>query len=250
MGRALAARVTDVPASPGGPCSCSEIAPRSGGFYGPTVAPRGWAELLAWIQERSAEGKLSPDAAWQQFRGLAATSKLPGLSELAVRFRAAPASDRLALAGTIAAMLAPVDWPDAWDEARGPLVEALAELGRELGEAIPHLLELREEKDLHMAGMEALASARDLLRTPCRRDELRVVARLCAWGNFYCWRALGNALLRTPVEEPVAAERVAVRHRYAVAFARYAQAARAMNDACGAVVFTGLDFELPQRGAA
>jgi hypothetical protein len=210
------------------------------------VVPQGWAELVAWMQERSAAGKLDPEAAWQHYRGLAIASKHAGLGELAVRFRAAPAKDRLALVGTIASLLAPVEWPEAWDDARRRLVDALGQLALVIGDSA---IDLGADEELYRAGLSTLSVARDLLRTPCRRDEMRAVARLCALGNAWCSRAVGRSFdVRGP---RTADEQVATAQRqYAMAFATYAEAARAMNTACGAVLFTGLELDLPRRGAA
>jgi hypothetical protein len=144
-------------------------------------------------------------------------------------------------------MLAPVEWPVAWEDARERLVRALVELVREASDTT-NMVALGEEKALHFAGWSALSMARDLLRIPCRRDELRIVARLCVMSTFWCWSAFRRALLR--LGEHAADERiVAARRRYAIAFATYAEAARAMNDACGAVLFTGLDLTFEDREA-
>ena len=210
------------------------------------MAPQGWAELLAWLQERSAAGQLDPEAAWQHFRALAATSKHPGVADLTVRFRAAPSRDRLALVGTIASMLAPVEWPEAWDDPRRRLVGALGELVLAIDDSF---LDLGEDEEIYRAGMNALSVARDILRAALRRDELRAVARLCALGNAWCARAVGRALERAG-ERELDERAGAAQRRHAIAFAIYAQAARTMNEACGAVIFTGLEVEPRRRGAA
>ncbi len=210
------------------------------------MAPQGWAELLDWMQERSAAGQLDPEVAWDHFRALAATSKHPGLGELVTRFRAAPSKDRLALVGTIASLLAPVEWPAAWEEPRRRLVDALRELLLAIDDTFG---DLGQEEDLYRAGLNTLSVARDLLRTPCRRDELRTVARLCALGNAWCGRAARRAL-DLPGERALDESLRAAQRRHAIAFAIYAEAARAMNAACGVVLFTGLDLDPPQQGAA
>jgi hypothetical protein len=144
----------------------------------------GWAELLAWMQQQSAGGTLDAEAAWDAFRAVVATSEHAALPELCARFHAAPARDRLALAGTIASLLAPVEWPTSWRDARLGLVNALDALVRETApDSIPFDLTL-DERDLYHGGWTDLALARDLLRVPCRRDELRWVAKLCDAGNF------------------------------------------------------------------
>jgi hypothetical protein len=214
------------------------------------VVVQGWAELVAWMQERSAAGALDVEALWEQFRALAATSEQPGLPALVERFDAAPAKDRLALAATIAGMLGPVEWPVAWRSARERLVDGLDELLRQaLGTpgTLPHVIDLDaldEEQSLSdrfTSGRSKLSMARELLRVPCRRDELKIVATMCAWGSFWCWRALGKALLQLGTRASDEAV-VTARRDYAIAFEAYADAARAMNAACGAVVFTGLDL--------
>jgi hypothetical protein len=209
------------------------------------MASQGWAEFLAWMQERSTAGQLDQEAAWEQFRALAVTSGHAGLGELVVRFRAAPGKDRLALAGTIASILAPVEWPAAWEDARKRLVHALDGLVAETSDMFDKLDLIQ---DRHIAGWFELLAARDLLRIPCRRDELRVVAQLCMDGNFWCWRAIKGTLFRLGQqagEEGV----IGARRGYAIAFATYAEAARAMNEACGAVLFTGLDLTFEEHEA-
>jgi len=220
-----------------------------GRFYGPWVALQGWAEFLAWMQQQSAAGTLDTEVAWGHFRGLAATSEHVGLAELVVRFRVAPARDRLALAGTIASLLAPVEWPAAWHDARWGLWHALSELVSAISDgtpyALPRVLNLRDEHDLYIMGWHQLSMARDLLRLPCRRDELRVVARLCVMGNFACWRAFTRSYDRLLSEGTLSESVRAARQSHLIAFAEYATAARMMNDVCGTVLFTGLDPRLP-----
>jgi hypothetical protein len=218
------------------------------------TAPSGWAELLTWMQQQSAAGKLDPEDAWQTFRALATTPDRAGLAELAVRFRAAPAGDRLALAATIAGLLAPVEWPTTWQDARAHLVTALTALVRSMDRHAPGSLAGTlpldlDAVDLYDAGIAQLATARDLLRTPCRRDQLPLIARMCNLGCFSCWRALGRALL-SPSEGARASALVAARSRYAIDLAVYAEAARAMNQACGAALFTGLEPGFDQGEAA
>jgi hypothetical protein len=162
-----------------------------------------------------------------------------------VRFHAAPSKDRLALAGTIAGLLAPVDWPLAWEDARMHLIQGLTALLVEMSEDTPgnllHVIDLDLDLDLYHAGCFQLARARDFLYTPCRRDALREVARLCVVGNFWCWRALGRAVVRS--RERAASEPVDnARRRHAIAFETYAEGARAMNEACGVVLFGALDL--------
>jgi hypothetical protein len=193
------------------------------------------------MQQQSMDGALNAEAVWDAFRHVVATSEHAALPELCARFHAAPANDRLALAGAIASLLAPVEWPASWREPRQRLVRALDDLVLVTApDSISFDLTL-DERDLYFAGWTDLTLARDLLRIPCRRDELRAVAKLCDMGNFARWRAFGRALARAgerSLENPVAT----TRRRFAVAFGVYAEAARAMNDACGLVLFSGLDF--------
>jgi hypothetical protein len=205
------------------------------------------------MRERSASGQLDADETWEQFRALAATSEQAGLAELAARFRAMPGKDRLALAGTIAGMLAPVEWPAAWKEPRLRLVRALDELLRELkdGEpgALPTLLDLGGDRDLYASGRREIATARDLLRTPCRRDEIRIAGWMCEIGSFSCWQALERTVQRLSRNDATEAI-VTARRRYASAHGVYVEAARAMNDACGAVLIGIADLRFPSLEAA
>jgi hypothetical protein len=198
------------------------IAQGPGGLYLQGVAPQGWAEFVAWMQERSAADALDIEAAWEQFRALAATSEQGGLLELAARFDAAPGKDRLALAGTIAGMLAPVEWPVAWRELRQRLASALDELVRVLESQVLGSLAVA-----HIPTQIRLLNLRlaCLLVPSCRRDDLRLLATLCYMGTM----SGGDADWRS-ISVPSAA-----------AFGAYAEAARALNAACGVVLFTELE---------
>jgi len=170
------------------------------------------------MQERSAAGALDIEAVWEHFRALAATSEQAGLPALVARFDAAPAQDRLALAGTIAGMLGPVEWPVAWREPRERLVRAIAQLLRVASASV--------KDDLLALDVEPLRLARRLLDVPCRRDELRHVADLCD---------LGVVQLNPDRRD---ARQVA----FAVAVGTYIEAARGLNHACGVVLFKILEW--------
>jgi hypothetical protein len=192
------------------------------------------------MQQQAIAGAIDPEAAWTRFRALAIASEQVALPELAIRFSRAPARDRVVLAGAVAEMLAPVEWPSDWQEARWQLINALDKILSETDgftpESFPSRLALQDERHLQMVGWSTLESARNLLRTPCRRDELRVVARLCNTGNTACTFAYRKAMKRLgsrSTEEPIAE---ALR-RYSISAELYATAARALNETCGSAIF-------------
>jgi len=90
-------------------------------------------------------------------------------------------------------------------------------------------------------------TAGELLSTPCRRDQLRPVARLCWTGLFNIITTCGDALVRAG-EAARSGPLLEARMRFDAAFDRYAQAARALNAAAGEVLFDRLDdrLEVPE----
>jgi type II secretory pathway component PulM len=189
------------------------------------------------MQEQSAAGRLDIEAVWSVFRALALTSPNTGLSVLAQTFHAAPAKERLALAGTIAGLLAPIEWPIAWREPGRRVSQALEEVNRR---ASHFAAQLKDDRDAPHATMIRLGGflcylACGLLSAPCRRDELQVVAGIVNTGILAC-SDFGKTAVRGEAEawSPLL-----------LALGAYAQAAREFNAACGAVVFTGASVGLP-----
>ena len=87
-----------------------------------------------------------------------------------------------------------------------------------------------------------LIEAAHLVRRPCRRDELPNVARLCNLGSATCLDVYRTVILKS--EDGASIDQDA-RARYRSAFESYTAAARALNDAVGAVLFEGLDALIP-----
>lgn len=90
-------------------------------------------------------------------------------------------------------------------------------------------------------------TAVQLLSTPCRRDQLRPIARLCDLGLHGIMGTYRSALARER-GEALSGPLLDARMRFAAAFDRYAQAARALNSAAGEVLFERLDerLEMPE----
>jgi hypothetical protein len=163
-----------------------------------------------------------------------------------------PIGDRVSLAIMVASLLNPLEWPPEWEQHRLRLVEALDSLLHAIDpdqpDSLPALLVLEQKgKTLHAAGRFMLISATELLRTPCRRDQLRLSAGLCSVGYYYCLVAYRHALAR-PAGESHAAPLLEARMKHAASFDRYAQAARALNSAVGEVLFEKLDERLEMAG--
>ncbi len=212
----------------------------------PRVAT-GWAELQGWIGRRIAEDNRDLDATWTQFQNLAAGSERAYILKHIVRVgRILPDQERYQLAVVTTRLLAPIEWPSEWSEARPSLIAALDTL---VDETCPDektsffaLHDLGTEVDHQRLGHLVLLNALDLLRRPCRRDELPIVARLCNAGSTTCLSAYRRMILQS--EEGASIEQDA-RARFRSAFEGYAAAARTLNDAVGAVLFEGLDAVLP-----
>jgi hypothetical protein len=105
----------------------------------------------------------------------------------------------------------------------------------------------QEEGKAHATGHAVLQSALHLLRPPCRRDQLRIVARLCNIGQTTCHQVYRHALARRR-GAPVSGALLDARTRYVFAFEHYAVAARALNSAVEEVLFEGLDARLEAPG--
>lgn len=209
----------------------------------PRVAT-GWAELSKWIRRRVAEGTREPEATWARFQRLATRSERADILKHIVRVgKVLPDQERYRLAVSTTKLLAPLEWPLEWSALRPALVVALDALVDETcpntGGSFCDLHDFGECTELQAFGHVVLMNARDLLRRPCRRDELPTVARLCNAGNSACLRASRRATPRSGASDPAACEQG--RARYLSALAEYARAAAALNEAVGAVLFEGLN---------
>lgn len=210
----------------------------------------GWAELVQKLQQDLQGGEIDPDLLWTEFQDLAARSPHADALQHLVRLgQKLPARDRSTIAMAITGMLAPVEWPEEWEAVRGKLVNALGGLTREANPLTPDSLAKvlgPGDRGLEATGWAVLRSAHDLLRTPCRRDELRIVAHLCNVGTTTCVTAYRRALKR--LGERAADEGIVfARRRYSVVALQYAQAAREINEACGTALFEAIDAPLEDQ---
>ena len=215
--------------------------------------PNGWAEFLERVEQQLESGQADSHAIWSEFLQLGQTSpRAQGIQIFAEVVQKLPTEDRVTAALGVAALLAPLEWPPEWEQHRLPLVEALESLVRAINphqpDSLPALLELApDEQVIHATGRAMLASAADLLRTPCRRDQFRLGARLCNVGYYSCLFVYRGARLR-PAEESREGSLLEARMKLAASFDRYAQAARALNSEVGEVLFEQLDERLEMPG--
>lgn len=207
----------------------------------------GWAEFWSWIRRRVVAENRDPEATWTRFQKLAAGSERADILKNVVHVgRILSDRERYRLAVVTTRLLAPIEWPKEWSEVRPALVAALDTL---VDETCPDekasffaLHDLGTEVDIQRLGHVVLLNARDLLRRPCRRDELPIVARLCNAGGVTCLGVYRRMIVQSG--EGAAIDQDA-RARFRSAFAEYAEAARALNGAVGAVLFEGLDALVP-----
>ncbi len=219
---------------------------RAAGSRVPPVGS-GWAELLRWVRLRVQREERDPAATWSRFQKLAARSERAEILKHVVRVgRLLPDLERYRLAVSITRMLAPIEWPSEWSEARLRLVSALDTLVEETdpdaASSFFGLHDLGPDAVLQRVGHRVVQNSRDLLQRPCRRDELAVVARLCNAGNAACLLAYRRAVKRSAA---LVTDDQAARAHYRSAFEAYAEAAGALNEVVGAVLFEGLDASIP-----
>lgn len=207
----------------------------------------GWAELLKEVQRQTAMGGVEAALLWSKFEEVSTTSARPGAMNLARSLGAELSpNQRAQLAVLVASLLEPIEWPPEWEQARGPLVTALEELSRqadpENSESLAAALGLTGEP-LCEISFTILHFAKVVLSRPCPRGELPYVASFVTLGNYVCFLAFGLKLRKPSSTGNRDAIQPTVT-RFSVVFQRYAQAARAMNAACGEVLFDGLDARL------
>lgn len=208
----------------------------------------GWAELLKRLRRLAAEGRQDPDAAWTKFEELALSSERANILKAVVRLgRLLPELERYRLAVAITRILAPVEWPPAWSAARPALVEALDALVEEADpdadDSFVATHDVDGNPDLRYVNHHVLYAARSLLRRPCRRDELRTVALLCNTGVALLLKEYRRATKDADTGTPSRAA-LDARRRLRRALAAYTEAASALNDAVGSVLFEGLHARL------
>ncbi|HLM45773.1 MAG TPA: hypothetical protein VK458_18005 [Myxococcaceae bacterium] len=159
--------------------------------------------------------------------------------------------ERASAAVMLAALLEPLEWPPEWEQHRPALLDAMGVLALAVDPGKPDslttLLALGPDEMHYWSGLTMFLTAGELLSTPCRRDQLRSVARLCWTGLFNIITTCGDALVRAG-EAARSGPLLEARMRFDAAFDRYAQAARALNAAAGEVLFDRLDdrLEVPE----
>jgi hypothetical protein len=194
-----------------------------------------------------------PHAIWSEFLQLGQTSPhAQGIQLLAEAVQKIPMDDRMSVALVVTSLLAPFEWPPEWEQHRLPLVEALDSLVRAMDPAqpdsLPALLPLGpNDKSHHANGRFMLVSAAALIRSPCRRDQLRVGAGLCTLGYYSCLSVYRRVITKL-AEETQAGPLLEARMKLAASLDRYAQAARALNSAVGEALFEKLDERLEMPG--
>ncbi|MDI3282357.1 hypothetical protein [Polyangium sp. 15x6] len=210
-----------------------------------------WAELLKSLQERQEGGKaLTPAVVWREFKRQAARSNREDVKRLAEAGEGMTPDDRALFAAAVMPLLITLDWPPAWEAARPDLVMAVEALLEETDSRKPstfaaHFTELpspRREVGVPFFNMAwvSLSVALDMLRRPCPPGELRSVAMLCRAGTAPARPVFeASKMGKPPFSEPPHFD---AGSRYLETFERYVRAARAMNDAVGAVLFHGLDL--------
>ena len=188
------------------------------------------------------------ERAWPTFASL--VLRLPHFTDGSVALKVIEKSgpSRQVIAFLITALLAPTEWPIEWDARRIELVRALAELRRQTSLRNPRT-SAGQEPATFFAQIElgpgtaavdmshrVLTNAASLLRTPCRRNQIGFVADLCNVATSQLRAAYQRALAQqgdAAMREPVLGAHL----RYRVAALRYDDAATAMNDAIGSVLF-------------
>lgn len=207
----------------------------------------GWRDLLEEMDRQSVAASPDVAALWHHFEEAAAASPRTTAMGLARQLgtKLSPAH-RAVLAVVVGMLLEPIEWPAEWEQARQALVSALDELAQQVdptaSDSLPAALRIEEDM-LLLSSRNAFLVAQDLLHRPCPVDDIVPVAALCRTGTAGCFFAFARTLASLPPEADRGAVQLA-RTRYEVAFQKYAQAARAMNAACGAVLFDGLDLRL------
>lgn len=207
----------------------------------------GWRDLLEEMNRQSAAKAPDPAAVWRTFEELSAASPRSDLLGIALQLGPTLSPEqRGLLAGMVSALLDPIEWPGEWEQARRPLVEALEELWKqadpEASDSLAAALVL-EQDELLLVSYGTLTVALRLLQAPCPRHEIGYTANLCYIGTAGCFAALVQKLEHLPPAVDRESIQLA-KTRFEVAFQAYARAARAMNAACGIVLFDGLEMRL------
>lgn len=214
--------------------------------------PKGWAEYLERFRQQVDSGQADSHALWSEFLQLSQTSpRAKGLELFARIVKKSSVEERASAAVMLAALLDPLEWPPEWEQHRPALLDAMGVLALAVDPGKPDslttLLALGPDEMHYWSGLTMFLTAGELLSTPCRRDQLRPVARLCWTGLFNIITTCGDALVRAG-EAARSGPLLEARMRFDAAFDRYAQAARALNAAAGEVLFDRLDdrLEVPE----
>lgn len=160
----------------------------------------GWKKLLARVVAARKADALDYDWLWQEYRRLASRSDRSEILEiLAEAGEGSSQATRMRIAIGVARLLAPLDWPQGWQELRGAVVTAMDVVLRELDPSVQGSISevvaaSGQPDELLMFGRSTFQIARHLLGTPCAREELPLVAALCNNGLRACRRSLRRSL--------------------------------------------------------
>lgn len=211
----------------------------------------GWQELFEHLRAASGVNVDSPHWARDQASFAQLLGRSPHFfagSTVLKLIESQPHPWAWAWMAVIAGLLAPIEWPLEWEARRPELLRALTDLARQTRLSDPKAHAAREPATLFSqvdlgpdkAAVELshriLSSAVTLLGTPCRRDQVTPVADLCNAGTA-ALRATYQRILAQQEEGAMREPLLDPHLRYRVAVLRYDDAALAMNDAIGAVLF-------------
>jgi hypothetical protein len=206
-----------------------------------------WQRFLRRIAKLRGGGQIDDASIWSEFCKLAGFSSrqedLAFLTRLGENLGSS--THRALLAVAVARLLAPIEWPKAWEKAGRPLVDALNAFVVELdpseaGTAVQMLeLSVAEEgrdsaRDFRTARRVVRAATR-LLEKPCRRDELPLVAGMCNMGMGLAVRAFRETYEEQPQGLSSGVEVAWIQFNNTLR--KYRAAISIMNDALGEALF-------------
>ncbi|HEX2571280.1 MAG TPA: hypothetical protein VH877_17110 [Polyangia bacterium] len=213
---------------------------RRGNYSGPVTTD--WTSFLKEVSREALDHERA-ERLWREFRHLAAGSSRAHLERALDLSERLPPDARLLLAAVVAKLLEPQDWPPSWVPLRTALLRGLDNLLHQLDPrsagSLANLLGCGKDESF-IVGFAVLTDVRQILHLPCRRDEIPFVASLCSTGLWACLQSYRRALQQAPSTPDLQDARVA----FIYAFSQYSDAARAMNGALEAAVFTHLDAPL------
>lgn len=186
-----------------------------------------------------------PESAWESLAGLVKntehSAELAPLVDLLLPLRPV---DRESVAQIIGPLIQSAEWPASWVKPRNDLVQSLEQIAPLVDVTAPVWAALQPDQPHRMLFSLAnfvLRSAILLLSMPCPPRELRHVGMLCDLMLTVVTQANRYELTQTRAVVPpsIEAGRVALGR----ALFNYDEACRAMNNACGEILFGPLPLE-------